>query len=246
MRKNLAALYFMFLIFIGLGVFSLWQFVVPLFQESTEPEDPYMFTELQELADISETESTIEYDAEALFAQNNDFVGWLAIPDTTISFPIVQGDDNSFYLNHGFNKAYSAYGCPFLDTRTPIGGDNLVIHGHNMGNNRKEVFSPLLLFQNGDYANQHKSAYFSIYPSNIQYQYELFAVVNFNSNNELSYFFSEFEDQNHRDELIQFFKRYSFYDTEFSPNGDILILSTCNRRYGKDNRLLLCFGEITP
>lgn len=249
MRKKLIALYIMLFILIGLGGFSLWQFVFPMFEETSGIEEAYDFTELQELVDVSglndEGNTSIQYDAETLFGQNPDFAGWLVIQDTIISFPIVQGSDNSFYLNHSFNKSYSSYGCPFIDIRTPIGGDNVIVHGHNMGNNRKEMFSPLLLFQNPEYALHHKKACFSAYPSDAEAQYELFAVVNLKSNNELKYFFSEFEDENHRNNYVQFLKERSLYKSDFIPVGDILILSTCNRTYGKDNRLLLCFGEIT-
>ncbi len=247
MKSKLVVLYIMLLIFVSIGIFSVWQFVLPLIQDSKQTEEPYAFAELQELVEVSEAQSdgnsSIRFDAEALMAQNSDFAGWLAIPGTTVSFPVVQGSDNSFYLNHGFNKAYSSYGCPFLDIRTPVDGDNVIIHGHNMGNNRTEMFSPLLRFQNSKFASEHKTACFSVSSSNTQVQYELFAVVNFNSNVELNYFFSNFTDQNHREEYVCFLKEHSLYTTDFTPEGDVLILSTCNRTYGKDNRLLLCFGK---
>lgn len=248
MQKKLIALYIMFFILISLGVFSLWQFVLPMFENTSGTGENYDFTELQNLVEVSGAETdgntSIQYDAETLFKQNPDFAGWLIIPDTTISFPIVQGSDNSFYLNHSFNKSYSSYGCPFIDIRTPVDGDNVVVHGHNMGNNRKEMFSPLLLFQNPEYALQHKTACFSAYPSDTEVQYELFAVVNFKSDKEFNYFFSEFKNETHRNDYVQFLKKHSLYKSEFVPDGDVLVLSTCNRTYGKDNRLLLCFGEI--
>ena len=35
----------------------------------------------------------------ALYAQNSDFVGWLNIPGTNVDYPVMQTDDNDFYLH---------------------------------------------------------------------------------------------------------------------------------------------------
>ena len=49
----------------------------------------------------------------ALFEQNNDFVGWISIDETSIHYPVMQTPDNpDYYLKHGFDKAYSNYGVP--------------------------------------------------------------------------------------------------------------------------------------
>ena len=72
----------------------------------------------------------------ALYEQNNDFVGWISIEDTNISYPVMQSmDEPDFYLKHGFDKAYSNYGVPYLDEACATGlSNNLVIYGHNMKN----------------------------------------------------------------------------------------------------------------
>ena len=49
-------------------------------------------------------------DFSALQEVNSDVLGWILIPDTIISYPIVQGDDNQYYLTHSWKKSYNWLG----------------------------------------------------------------------------------------------------------------------------------------
>ncbi|MDE7287249.1 MAG: class B sortase, partial [Lachnospiraceae bacterium] len=69
----------------------------------------------------------------ALYEQNKDMVGWLAVEGTKIDYPVVRGVDNEYYLHHNFYGDEDKYGCLFVkdiaDVDTP--GANFVIYGHN-------------------------------------------------------------------------------------------------------------------
>ena len=70
---------------------------------------------------------------------NDDTVGWIYIPDTNIDLPIVQGEDNDFYLHNGINGQYNyELGCPFLDYRCEgdFSGFNSIVYGHHMTKRR--------------------------------------------------------------------------------------------------------------
>lgn len=246
LKAKLALLYALLLVVVLTGVYAAFQ-CLP--QEVEEPEEPYEFETLDPFVetpatpDSTEEDITPQYDFDGLLAENDDFVGWLSIADTPVSFPVVLGDDNDFYLKHGFSKGYSAYGCPFLDTRTPLDGDNLVIHGHNMGYNREEIFSTLVYLQEEEYASAHKTIHFAR-PDREGEEYELFAVANVDVNDEsMNYIRSTFETEEERTEFLSSLQKISLYPSDEIPEGQILILSTCNRVYGENNRLLIVAVE---
>ena len=71
----------------------------------------------------------------ALFEQNPDMIGWIAIDGTTISYPVMQTPDRpDFYLKHNFEKQYSDYGVPYAaeNCTTQPQSDNITIYGHHM------------------------------------------------------------------------------------------------------------------
>ena len=257
MKKQLNALYIMLFVVLAILAWSIYLFV-SLDTEPEIPEDYLFYVEQQEQVSIREDSSEnsqenstdtksiyLSFDADLLSAENSDFAGWLMLPDTTISFPVLRTDNNTFYLYRDFNKAYNQYGSLYFDVLSTPGADNLVIYGHNMGNNRKEMFSPLVAFQDEVYAAEHPYAYFSASEKEAADVYELYAVVNFNllENLDFDYAQNKFEDPEERDAFISFLKARSIFKTDYIPEGQLLILSTCNEQYGRNNRLLICYGK---
>ena len=78
---------------------------------------------------------------------NGDSVGWIKIPGTKVNNPLVQCEDNDFYLSVGFNHQPYRAGTVFMDYRNKFGfdqnnwSDNVILYGHNMANN--EMFGSL-------------------------------------------------------------------------------------------------------
>ncbi len=68
-----------------------------------------------------------------LWQQNKDVVGWLSVPDTEFSLPVVQGKDNSYYSLRNFKKEPNLYGTAYLNARSDLGGDeNIALFGNRM------------------------------------------------------------------------------------------------------------------
>ena len=241
---KLCILYIFLILVVVIGCYSIYAISsAPPVTTITDVDDN------EEILDLVETNDEfvipeIDYDAEELLKQNKDFKGWLYIPDTNISRPVVQGTDNAYYLNHAFTGKQSAYGCLFFDTASVEGSRNRVIYGHNMGNQRTEMFSTLVEYQDQAYAENHRYIYYA--ENNTTNCYEVFAVVNFNINkiNEFDYRKANFKTEDEFNTFVSYLTERSEYATEFSPESDLLILSTCNGVYGRDNRLIICCGLI--
>jgi len=82
-------------------------------------------------------------DFDALREINPNVVGWLVVPGTDISYPIVQGTDNSWYLHHTFRNERNGSGAIFLDyrNRADFTDWHNLVHGHNMRDG--SMFAPL-------------------------------------------------------------------------------------------------------
>ncbi len=55
-------------------------------------------------------------DHAALKAANPDYKGWLYVPCLEISYPVVRGTDNDYYLHHTYEGTENVTGCIFIDS----------------------------------------------------------------------------------------------------------------------------------
>ena len=114
MKRRLYGL--LFCLFLGIACFSGYQ-VLRILHEYRAGADAY--SKLEQFAPLppapeepapEEAEETPaepawpEVDFAALAAVNPDVTAWLYGPDTGISYPVVQGADNDYYLDHLFDS----------------------------------------------------------------------------------------------------------------------------------------------
>lgn len=100
-------------------------------------------------------------DLAALQEQYPDVKGWLAIPDTGIDYPVLQGsaDEPEYYLRRNYNGESDINGSLFLQWNCDVReGENLVIYGHNM--NSGVMFGNLDRYASYDYCKEHPAVLF--------------------------------------------------------------------------------------
>ena len=75
--------------------------------------------EAEEVQSVQENESQEPegpvIDFEALKAVNEDVVGWIYVEALDLNYPIMQGEDNEYYLHRTTEKTYNFAGSIFLD-----------------------------------------------------------------------------------------------------------------------------------
>ena len=94
--------------------------------------------------------------------KNKDVVGWIRFKHPKIiSYPIMQKDDNDFYLHKNIKKEYSFAGSIFMDYHNHKNflDSNTLIYGHNMAN--ESMFGSLKKYNEKSYWKKNK--YFYIY-----------------------------------------------------------------------------------
>lgn len=100
-----------------------------------------------------------EMDFRALQAVNGDVIGWIWIPGTNISYPLLQSGDNSRYLDHTWTGRRSSAGAIFLDSRCSgdLSDAHCVIYGHRMLGG--SMFGGLRRYSDAAYLAAHPEVY---------------------------------------------------------------------------------------
>lgn len=183
-----------------------------------------------------------DYDWEGLLAVNKDIVGWLYIPDNDIiNFPIVQGTNNSYYLNHDYTKKWNANGCAFVDCDYNKFCLNKVIYGHNMSRSTTHpIFTTVTLWKDKEYFDSHRTLYYTDV-NGMTKKYLIAAVAHFNVTvrDEYSYLDTIFETEEELHSWVNYIKDHSSYfdlgdNTVDYCADEVIVLSTCDSRYGYD------------
>jgi sortase, srtB family len=101
----------------------------------------------------------ISVDFHALWQENKDIVAWIYCENTPIHYPIVQSEDNTYYLRRLLNGNYNINGTIFLDYRcsSDFNDFNSVIYGHHMKSG--EMFGTLPKYKEQEYYNEHPILY---------------------------------------------------------------------------------------
>ena len=182
---------------------------------------------------------------ENLREQNNDMVGWLRIPGTRISYPVMQTPKSpEFYLDRDFDKNYSASGTLFAAdiSNVDLPSDVVIIYGHRMRTGA--MFGSLGDFLKEDFFLAHQKVIFDTFTERNEYKvYMLFSLaVGPEVENEFEYFnYNSFDNVSQFNNFMSQARYFSSIEnTANAPRfGDkILLLSTCEYTH-ENGRLVL-------
>ena len=116
-----------------------------------------------------------EVDFEALRKTNPGVVGWIYGEDTPINYPIAQGPNNDYYLDHLFNGTLNTSGSIYLDSRNnrDYSDTNSILYGHNLKSGA--MFAALTNYKQQSYYEEHPR--FLLMTPEANYVVEVFASV---------------------------------------------------------------------
>ncbi|MGL5254551.1 MAG: class B sortase [Brevinema sp.] len=183
------------------------------------PEDP------EETVGEAEDEDSEYIDFSKLQEMYPDIVGWIQIPELGISYPILQGKNNSFYLNHLPTGEAGRCGSIFLDCNNDpnFGDTNSIVYGHHMKDGT--MFAALK-----HYKELSQTTYLYVYTPYDVLQYQVIsAYQGSTANRAYTYYFPEEKD------VLEFHK-FVLGKTEIrtvvesSLEDKFITLSTCDNQ----------------
>jgi sortase B len=208
----------------------------------------------QEVEDVEEgeTEETFTLpagvelpavDFDSLREINPNVIGWIILEGTPMNLPVVQGDDNIFYLNHLFDGRSNASGAIFLDyINSPDFTDpHTIIYGHHMHDG--SMFASVEQYQFQDFYEEHQLI-FLLTPER-DYVIKPFAGYLANPHTDDSWRL-EFENESDKNNWIDGRRERSNFESNTQVDGSqrFVTLSTCSNRV-IDTRYVVV-GRLMP
>lgn len=188
------------------------------------------------------TEEELDYppmdiDFDALREINDQVVGWLYVEACDISYPIVKGEDNEYYLNHTFEKNVNSSGAIFMDmvNNESFLNYNTFLYGHNMRNGA--MFGTLKDLYRDDTLCELKP-YVYVYLEEEVLKYQIFSYyITTDTSDSYMNFGTEEEYKAYVDKVIS---RSSYKtDLDMSAGNPLLSLSTCSGPSDGNQRFLV-------
>lgn len=181
-----------------------------------------------------------EIDFDALTADYPNAVAWIHLNDVDIDYPVMQGEDNDFYLHNNPSGQYLFAGSIFLDYRNVSLGSDLyaLIYGHNMRDG--SMFGKLQSYTDQSFYEQGSGTFWIATPKGTYY-YQIFAVNIVDP--EDAVFTAGYTNKDVFAAFVQNIKSASMYETGVAVSGaeQVVTLSTCSN----SNRLVVSAKRIS-
>lgn len=187
-------------------------------------------------ADNSYEKIRVEKEEENLYDKYEDYRGWIKIDNTNINYPIVQGKDNSFYLDKDINKNYLSSGSIFMNyLNHGFNDENTVLFGHHMRN--KTMFAQLKKYKEKEFFYGNNDIEIEVENDKVL-KYKVFSAYVTDAKD--NYIKTNFDDKDQYKEFLEDIKNKSQYksDIDVNENDKIITLSTCSYEFN-DARMVV-------
>lgn len=169
----------------------------------------------------------INVNFDELLAKNSDTVAFLKVNGTNINYPVVQSNDNSYYLTHSYDKSKNDAGWVFLDYRNDINNlsQNTIIYAH--GRWDTTMFGSLKNVFKNDWYNKTDNYVIHLSTPSYNSLWQVFSVYSIPT--ETYYLTSNFGTTESFQTFLNTIEGRSKwnFNAEVNTNDKILTLSTC-------------------
>ncbi len=207
----------------------------------------YLYEQYPELLDVK-FPSGILCDYALYYSQNHQTVGYIKIDGTEVDYPVVQAENDKYYLNHDFYGKATSYGAIYATHKNNFQpfDRNTLLYGHNMHDGSR--FAGLVSYKNLDFFKEHPTIQFDSLFEKKTWKIAAVFITNGSTESDNGYFF-DYTFNHCSDacfaEYIEELKKRSLYETgvDIEPTDTLLTLSTCTYEYN-DARLVVVARQV--
>lgn len=195
-----------------------------------EPASPTAIATEQPSVQIEAAPEDTDY-LQAYLEQNFNTVGYIRIEDTNIDYPVVQTDNNEYYISYNFDGEEDPAGAIFMDYRCDINDfqktRNIILYGHRMMDGTQ--FKDLVKYEDDDFFRDHRTIRFDTLNETLTW--EVFAVFETTTDDYYIETIFPYDEQ-----WIAFLKEHyekslHYVYVNFYADDIVLTLSTCTTKH---------------
>jgi len=164
--------------------------------------------------------------------QNSLICGYIYGPGSPISYPIIHGSDNYFYLDHDIYGNSDINGCIMMEymNRSDFTDNNTILYGHHMKSGA--MFATLDRYKNSSYYADHPSMF--LYTANQNYRLDL--IAGFSCAHDDKVFRLDFT----LDQIRSYMARSTFSTNVTDLSGPYVTLCTCSYEHTNWRYVVIC------
>ena len=177
---------------------------------------------------------TLDIDFAALKDRNPDTVAWLRVAGTSIDTPVVQTNDNDFYLSHTFDRSDSSAGWAFLDYRDKLDVENETLNQIIYAHYRLDgsLFAELYKLFGSEWQGNSRNNDIILATPEGERHYKVFSI--YHTDDQDKYIRTSFKKLSDYEDYLKHSYERSEHKFKIKPKvtDRILTLSTCNLKEG--------------